>query len=142
MKSLGNLIEYSDAANSPTTTSVFNESSKVKKPFVGFVNARVSGKFNRKCIKLNLQEKLSERKMSPVVLSISTQSEDLDESESNASPLTQLANSFGGICTFGTPTSTKSFGRKYKFFVIFLSDLLSGMLRRLDYGSKLQTLFA
>lgn len=131
MKRPGNLIDSSDATN--PTSSVYHRGSKVKKPFVGFVNARVSGKFNRKCFKLKLKEKLFERKNSSVMMENSSRKDMMNKSDSNASPLTQLANAFGGICTFGTPTSTKSFGGifgsgEYNFFgylFIIYSEMIS-----------------
>lgn len=105
-----NDFKYSDLTSAAICESKYHPKKK-QKSLGSHANARVSAKFNRKCIKLKCKEMLFSKKISPI-LSMSrknvTKYETIDECDENTgSPLTQLANAFGGICTFGTPTSSK-----------------------------------
>uniref|UniRef100_A0A336M6K3 CSON005023 protein n=1 Tax=Culicoides sonorensis TaxID=179676 RepID=A0A336M6K3_CULSO len=103
MKRFSNLMDIAEVS----PNQIILKDSKVKKPYESFLSSRVSSKFNRKCIKLKLKEKLLERKMKSDSDSGEKTDRVNDISENTASPLTQLANAFGGICTFQTPTSTR-----------------------------------
>lgn len=117
------LEKPSESVACPSSSVVNYRKTKLKKPLGSNVNTRVSDKFNRKCIKLKLKQKLLKKAMSPIVLKSRTEEE--VSGEVGSSPLTQLAHAFGGICSFRSPTSTfgnASYGES-NLKIIFLFDL-------------------
>uniref|UniRef100_A0A336LZK4 CSON005023 protein n=1 Tax=Culicoides sonorensis TaxID=179676 RepID=A0A336LZK4_CULSO len=132
MKRFSNLMDIAEVS----PNQIILKDSKVKKPYESFLSSRVSSKFNRKCIKLKLKEKLLERKMKSDSDSGEKTDRVNDISENTASPLTQLANAFGGICTFQTPTSTRqSESRVFLLngFILILNIPMSGLLFLVPY---------